>query len=89
MVRSNVAVLDPKRHRLVTLDRQKFAAIDKGPSGAEQCVDLPRLNPVVDVPVSGPAQNETIATVHLWRLGLKYNMDRLLGNNKQLYVLRD
>ncbi|KAI2783777.1 hypothetical protein F4815DRAFT_457875 [Daldinia loculata] len=89
MVKNNVAVLDPKRHKLVTLDRQKFEAIDKGPLGVEQCVVLPRLNPVVDVPVSGTAQNETIATVHLWRLGVKYNMDRLLGNSKQLYVLRD
>ncbi|KAI0844131.1 hypothetical protein F5Y00DRAFT_249425 [Daldinia vernicosa] len=89
MVKNDVAVLDPKRHKLVTLDRQKLAAIGKGPSGAEQYVDLPRLNPVVDVHVSGTAQNETVATVHLWRLGLKYNVDRLLGNSKQLYVLRD
>ncbi|KAK6949360.1 hypothetical protein Daesc_009435 [Daldinia eschscholtzii] len=88
-MKKDIAVLDPKRHKLVKLDRKGFAAIDKGPTGEEQCINLPRLNRTVDVPVPGVAQNETIATVHLWRLGLKYNVDRLLGNNKQLYVLRE
>ncbi|KAI1464014.1 uncharacterized protein F4812DRAFT_468180 [Daldinia caldariorum] len=89
MVKRDIAVLDPKRQKLVKLDRKKFAAIDKGPTGAEQCIDLPRLSPIVDVTVPGAAESQTIATVHLWRLGLKYNVDRLLGNNKQLYILRE
>ncbi|KAI0384265.1 hypothetical protein F5Y04DRAFT_249400 [Hypomontagnella monticulosa] len=81
MAKNDVAVLDMKRHRLIALEKTSVDA-------QQRKVDLPRWKRNVDVSLPEAPHNETVVTVDLWRLGLEYNVNRLLGNSQQLYVLK-
>ncbi|KAK4207026.1 hypothetical protein QBC37DRAFT_434110 [Rhypophila decipiens] len=82
--RSNsVAVLDTKRNTFRVCDR---AVAEKLHS---QKVSLPRFKSSVHVYVNVRDQHkeEYLATVHVWRLGLGYNIERILGWSKELWVI--
>lgn len=60
-------------------------------------LDLPRWKRTVGVSLIDAKSDEVslakgkhdnvIATVDLWRLGIGYNINRMLGNSQQLYVI--
>ncbi|KAI0161745.1 hypothetical protein GGR52DRAFT_561010 [Hypoxylon sp. FL1284] len=50
-------------------------------------MDLPRLHRIVYIPSPDAEVGHIRATVDLWHLGIGYNMNRMLGNSKKLYVV--
>lgn len=53
----------------------------------ETPIKLPRLKRNVDVSSPSRTQGGAVATIDLWQLGFKYNMNRALGKNQDLYVV--
>ncbi|KAH8894137.1 hypothetical protein GQ53DRAFT_744905 [Thozetella sp. PMI_491] len=86
MPKTEVAVLDLKRHELRTLNREQAS---RGTGEKHETVTLPRWKRSTEVYLSedGKSSREYVATVHMWRLGLGYNVHRMFGNTKKLYVL--
>ncbi|RNJ52053.1 hypothetical protein D7B24_004532 [Verticillium nonalfalfae] len=77
-----VAVLDMRRQSFTTHPQEWLG------SKHYEVVQLPRWRASKDVRLPSKSGNgEYIATVHTWKLGLGYNMNRFMGQSKQLYVL--
>ncbi|KAI6083850.1 hypothetical protein F4821DRAFT_262586 [Hypoxylon rubiginosum] len=65
-----------------------LSKVDKNLVEAEKSdIDLPRWKRIVDVPSPDGERGDVRATVDLWQLGIGYNMSRMLGNRKKLYVV--
>ncbi|KAG8668260.1 hypothetical protein FPOAC1_007638 [Fusarium poae] len=90
-----VAVLDMKSDQVLPFDKCDIEGKDCIP------VDVPRLKSNVAIYIKRPneakgelegkgapeGKGEFIAEVNLWRMGVRYNLHRLLGNEPQLYVM--
>ncbi|MCJ1373629.1 hypothetical protein MMC20_004857 [Loxospora ochrophaea] len=81
-----VAVLDTKNHRLSTLPKGDAESL--GESSYTK-VTLPRWKSKKNVYINNESSKtkDYVATVHLNRLSFAYNVQRLFGNAKDLYVL--
>ncbi|KAK0729535.1 hypothetical protein B0H67DRAFT_559037 [Lasiosphaeris hirsuta] len=80
----NVAVLDMRRNTFSLRDRAEAEQLN-----SQMKVNLPRFKGSVDIyiPEADQDQEEYLATVRVWRLGFGYNLHRILGWKKQLWVL--
>ncbi|KAI4861580.1 hypothetical protein F4820DRAFT_433250 [Hypoxylon rubiginosum] len=91
MTKGTVAVLSMKDRKLMELDKKSIEREEKS------TLDLPRWKRTVGVSLIDAKSDEVslakgkhdnvIATVDLWRLGIGYNINRMLGNSQQLYVI--
>ncbi|VTT82179.1 unnamed protein product [Fusarium fujikuroi] len=78
-----VAVLDMKSDKVRQLDK---AAVEGYPA-----VQIPRLKKNVPIYISRSTEKdkdkEFIAEVNLWSMGVRYNLNRLVGEGPQLYIV--
>ncbi|KAF4477199.1 hypothetical protein FAGAP_12453 [Fusarium agapanthi] len=77
----SVAVLDMKSDKVRPLDK---ADVEGYPA-----VQIPRLKKNVPIYISRSTdeEKEFIAEVNLWSMGVRYNLNRLVGEGPQLYVV--
>ncbi|KAI6091669.1 hypothetical protein F4821DRAFT_189349 [Hypoxylon rubiginosum] len=89
MTKDTVAVLRMKDRKLMTQDKKSIIGQKQ-----ETDISLPRWRRNIDVSLkedqitlADGKHDNVLATVDLWRLGIGYNVNRMLGNNQKLYIV--
>jgi hypothetical protein len=81
--RETVALLDTRSNNLRTMDKREAENIPH-----TIVVNLPRFARKTDIREDSEEEDQFLATVHLWRLGLNYNVKRWMKPSSEIYVVK-